>query len=602
MSVIWVAELLKPLIANVMDNIKEHPRLPIDLNESGELEEGDTPREGLCFGRVRAFFFIKSSDLLKEFKDVGVCRSGVGEKEAMADMMKRINLKCKRGVGAKTEGCNVPGCKMYVYGILRGGKFEIIKCDLKHNNELNPSCSYLMVNYRSIDQGTFEREIINDNAGISINRNFSALVLERGGFDNMTFNNRDLRNAINLDQGMSRCLGDAKELQDYLKKQHELNNDYYRCLQVDDGGTLLNAFWSDARSRDSYKYFGDVITFDTTFSVNRFRMPFAPFIGIFTDQCRAIGKAVELVFIGVPHRFFLWHLLQNASKNLGSNANWKDIDCLIRTAVHDMMDQEKFDEAWCIIMDKYGLREAESEGMNRFFKTQVNLRCGLVTFVKRYEHALKNKAAHEADNNLKTREKPLKFNKTILAEYVFQKLYTNAMFAEVKKECESFLHTNVTKNYALGSTVFYIAVERFPTVIWRKRFKTYDVICDKRKGEFCCSCKLFEFRGILCRHIIRAMSTEDMEFIPEKYILERWKKDVRSYENIKVSYYDPEESAMAMKAKDLAQRHNYLSTLAMHNDVTFALYNEATDKIRLTLEDVAGTRKTGERGDELQPW
>ena len=45
----------------VMDNIEEHPRLPIDLNESGDVEEGDivegesisnnsnAPREGMCF-------------------------------------------------------------------------------------------------------------------------------------------------------------------------------------------------------------------------------------------------------------------------------------------------------------------------------------------------------------------------------------------------------------------------------------------------------------------------------------------------------------------------------------------------------------------------
>ncbi|XP_056688143.1 protein FAR1-RELATED SEQUENCE 5-like [Spinacia oleracea] len=395
-----------------MDNIEEHPRVPIDLNESGETEELLKHRVGMCFLSGADFsrfcheyaygegfeLFIKSSDLLKEFKAKGVCRRGVGEKEAKPDMTKRMRFKCKRGGQAKTEGCNVTGCQMFVYGVLRGGKYEITRCELAHNHELNPSCSNLMVNYRSIDQGTFERAIINDNAGISINRNFSAQVLERGGFDNMTFNNRDLRNAINLDRRMSRCLGDAKALEDYFKKQHELNNEFYSCLKVGEDGTLLNAFWSDARSRDSYKYFGDVITFDTTFSVNRFRMPFAPFIGInhhgssiifgaalithedtetfvwvfeqflkcmgtkpkgiCTDQCRAIGRAVEVVFPGVPHRFCLWHLLQNASKNLGTNANWKDIDRLIRTTVRDMVDPEEFDEAWCIIMDKYGLREA----------------------------------------------------------------------------------------------------------------------------------------------------------------------------------------------------------------------------------------------------
>jgi hypothetical protein len=39
-------------------------------------------------------------------------------------------------------------------------------------------------------------------------------------------------------------------------------------------------FLADARSRISYEYFGDVITFDTTYLTNRYNMSFAPFVGV----------------------------------------------------------------------------------------------------------------------------------------------------------------------------------------------------------------------------------------------------------------------------------------------------------------------------------
>ena len=36
----------------------------------------------------------------------------------------------------------------------------------------------------------------------------------------------------------------------------------------------------DARSRLTYQYFGDVVTFDTTYKTNKYSMPFAPFTGL----------------------------------------------------------------------------------------------------------------------------------------------------------------------------------------------------------------------------------------------------------------------------------------------------------------------------------
>ncbi|XP_056691552.1 uncharacterized protein [Spinacia oleracea] len=113
---------------------------------------------------------------------------------------------------------------------------------------------------------------------------------------------------------------------------------------------------------------------------------------------------------------------------------------------------------------------------------------------------------------------------------------------------------------------------------------------------------MFEFRGILCRHIMKAMDVEDFQFIPEKYILNNWKKEVRAYENIRVSYYDPEESTRLAKAKELSQRHNYLKSLAMNNEVAYNLYTEATNTVRLKMEDAVNIRKTGDQGDTSINW
>ncbi|KAL2904035.1 Protein FAR1-RELATED SEQUENCE 2 [Bienertia sinuspersici] len=123
------------------------------------------------------------------------------------------------------------------------------------------------------------------------------------------------------------------------------------------------------------------------------------------------------------------------------------------------------------------------------------------------------------------------------------------------------------------------------------------VSCDKDKVDLSSSCKLFEFRGILCRYIIKIIEFEDVNVIPEKYILSRWRKDiVRAYEDIRVSCYDPEEFDRVERVRELSQRHSYLSSLALYNDETFLMYKEATDNVRAMLEEALGIERTGGEG------
>lgn len=51
-------------------------------------------------------------------------------------------------------------------------------------------------------------------------------------------------------------------------------------MDLDEESRLRKFFWVDARSRASYIYFGNFITFNIIYLTNRFDMPFGLFIGI----------------------------------------------------------------------------------------------------------------------------------------------------------------------------------------------------------------------------------------------------------------------------------------------------------------------------------
>ena len=51
-------------------------------------------------------------------------------------------------------------------------------------------------------------------------------------------------------------------------------------VRVDKDGDGRVLFWSHGNSRRNYKFFGDVVTFDTTYRTNLYNLPFDLFVGV----------------------------------------------------------------------------------------------------------------------------------------------------------------------------------------------------------------------------------------------------------------------------------------------------------------------------------
>ncbi|XP_074301005.1 protein FAR1-RELATED SEQUENCE 5-like [Silene latifolia] len=217
------------------------------------------------------------------------------------------------------------------------------------------------------------------------------------------------------------------------------------------------------------KAFGDVFSYDATFCVNRYKMPFTPFVGvnhhgssvvlaaalishedagsftwvfrrwldcmgrapsvILTDHCKGISKAVKDVFTNTHHRLCLWHIMVNATKNLGSFVRYQEIIVDLWKIIDDSADSDDFEEAWHHFVAKYGLHEngwiidsfqnrhswvplywrdifcvgmsstQRSEQTNRFFKTYVNVETTLFKFFDSYQNALRSNDANQANDS-----------------------------------------------------------------------------------------------------------------------------------------------------------------------------------------------------------
>ncbi|KAF1894675.1 hypothetical protein Lal_00027053 [Lupinus albus] len=64
------------------------------------------------------------------------------------------------------------------------------------------------------------------------------------------------------------------------KRKCEMDNSFYYDYEVDDVGRLKYVFWAYGICRKNYSLFGDVVSFGTTYSTNKYPMIFAPYTGV----------------------------------------------------------------------------------------------------------------------------------------------------------------------------------------------------------------------------------------------------------------------------------------------------------------------------------
>ncbi|XP_068665544.1 protein FAR1-RELATED SEQUENCE 6-like isoform X2 [Aristolochia californica] len=196
--------------------------------------------------------------------------------------------------------------------------------------------------------------------------------------------------------------GDAEAMQQYFLHMQSKDSNFFYLMDMDEEGHLRNVFWADARSRAAYKYFGDVIQFDTTYLINKYDMPFAPFVGmnhhgqsvllgcsilssenvetyiwlfkaLLTcmsgcppeaiisehDQFKAVQAAIAEVFPGVRHCLCLWHIMKIIPEKLGEVAECKAIKRTLKKAVYDSLRIDEFEENWKKMIEEYGLEDNE---------------------------------------------------------------------------------------------------------------------------------------------------------------------------------------------------------------------------------------------------
>uniref|UniRef100_A0A2P2JED2 Protein FAR1-RELATED SEQUENCE n=1 Tax=Rhizophora mucronata TaxID=61149 RepID=A0A2P2JED2_RHIMU len=371
---------------------------------------------------------------------------------------------------------------------------------------------------------------------------------------------------------------------DYFQTRQAEDTGFFYSVEVDNGN-CMSVFWADGRSRFSCSQFGDAVVFDTSYRQSFYLVPFATFVGVnhhkqpvllgcalianeskesfiwlfhtwlramsgchpksvIADQDLAIQQAIAQAFPGTHRRFSMWQIKAKERENLRSMSN--EFKHEYEKCIYQSQTAVDFSTMWNAIINKYGLKhnawlkvmyeKRESwvplylrgkffagipinGSIESFFGAFLNAQTPLEEFISRYEQCLEQRREEERKEDFNCYNLRAYLQTKEPVEEQCRRLYTLMVFKVFQKEllqCYSYLGI---KTYEEG-TISRYSVRRCGNEV------------EKHAVTFCasnlnasCSCQMFEFEGVLCRHILRVFNLLDVREIPSHYILHRWTKN-----------------------------------------------------------------------------
>ncbi|KAG6508032.1 hypothetical protein ZIOFF_033387 [Zingiber officinale] len=187
-----------------------------DLSPS-TVEEVKLPEIGMIFSskeEIRTFYNSYATS-------VGFGISKLGGRNGDDGKQKYFSIGCAKNRKKVSQAKNAlhprpsskTNCKAKINVAVRNdGNFVITSVDLEHNHLLSPGKSRHFRCNKVLDSATKRKLELNDQAGITLSKSFHSCVVEAGGYENLSFDERKCRNYISEARRLRLGEGDAEAL------------------------------------------------------------------------------------------------------------------------------------------------------------------------------------------------------------------------------------------------------------------------------------------------------------------------------------------------------------------------------------------------------
>ncbi|XP_074315742.1 protein FAR1-RELATED SEQUENCE 5-like [Silene latifolia] len=269
---------------------------------------------------------------------------------------------------------------------------------------------------------------------------------------------------------------DGQLFRNRFKNMEETRDDFFFDYEVGVDGSLIRSIWADGVSRRNYSIYGDAVSFDPTYSTNKYDMVFTPFTGV-DNHKRSVTFAGALIF-REKDEYFDWvfsrFLVAMGGKEpkytceiRGNAKDFTDFTKKLNAIVWDEdIEPDEFDMRWCEIMKEHGVgperdwfeevynkrrqwvmahcrdlnmgsvmrTTQRSESENNFFKKFENNSGTLVEFWSRYESAIDQQRHTQKKLDNENRQTSPKLATRLPIESHGARVYTHVVFDVFQEE------------------------------------------------------------------------------------------------------------------------------------------------------------------------
>ncbi|KAJ0623705.1 putative transcription factor FAR family [Helianthus annuus] len=362
--------------ASVASNSEPQDNIEFDSNEAA-YEYYKEYAKSVGFGTAK--LSSRRSRASKEFIDAKFSCIRYGNKQQSDDAINprpSPKIGCKASMHVKRK----PNGKWYIHSFVK-----------EHNHELLPSQSHFFRSHRNSDPLKNDPKIRRKTILATMSKQYG--VYQPTGLENYIRNQNDRGRCLTLDEG------DAQILLELFVTMQEENPNFFYSVDLNEEHQLRNVFWVDAKGIEDYKNFNDVVSFDTMYFTNKYKIPLVLFIGvnqhcqptllgcaliadetlftfvwlfqtwflamgsrapsvILTDRSNSIEAAIAAVFPDTRHFYNLWIVLEKVSRQLDCLYPWHDtFTKKFNKCIHRSWTEEEFDKRWVKLVDKFNLNE-----------------------------------------------------------------------------------------------------------------------------------------------------------------------------------------------------------------------------------------------------
>ena len=210
------------------------------------------PKKGMIFDNMNdAFLFYKRYARTKGFAITKrSSRAGQNETDQDEKVVQYFTLACNRQGKARYSSKNTfkpnpsarMDCPAKINFVLHGPdkKYCLSSLTLEHNHDLSPGKARFLRCHKKLDLSAKRRLQLNDRAGIRVNKNFSSLVVQAGGYENLEFGEKECRNYLLQERRLRLGAGDAHAVYQYFLRMQSKNSNFFYVMDLDEESRLRN--------------------------------------------------------------------------------------------------------------------------------------------------------------------------------------------------------------------------------------------------------------------------------------------------------------------------------------------------------------------------